>query len=225
MDVLGADALQNGLDGALQGEEVHAAIGAQGQNLCLHGQTVHAAGEIDAAKLIQPHGSVAVVVVVAQHLQHRGHGGGAHDGGVLPQRIQNLEGAAVGIIFIPENFVVSGGRDEGVGDDFAVSAGAAQRAQLIFQLLNGGIAPLGGLAPHEGGGDVIVAVEPGHLLRQIGHAAHVPPPGGNGRLIALHAKAQLGENGDHLLLRDAGAQQGVDFVRLQGQDGGLGDEV
>ena len=226
VDIFGPDVLQNGLNGPLHGKEVHIfPIGAQSEHLGLVGQAVLSARQVNAAYLIQPGGLVAIVPVPGQDLQHGGQGGGAHDGGVLSQRIENLKALPGEVVLRPANLVVLGGGDKGVGDDLVIPAGPAQLAQPVFQLLGGGVAALGGLTPHEGGGNVVVAMEPGHFLGQIGHAPHVAPPGGNRDLAILHLEAQLDQDGGHFRLGNFGAQQGVDLVRLQGEYRGLGHEV
>ena len=225
-DVLGPELLQNHLDHALYGVEIHTlAIGAQGEELLLRGQTVLSAGEIDPAQLVQAGGLVAIVIVPGEDLQHGGQGGGAHDGGVLPQGVQDLEGLAAGVVLRPADLIVVGGGDEGIGDDLVIAAGTAHAPQLLLQLLGVGIAALGGLAPLEGAGDVVIAVEPGHLLGQVVHPQHIAPPGGHGDLVAVDGKVQLLQDADHLVPRHVGAQQGVDLLRLQGQDGGVGHIV
>ena len=88
-EALNPQALQHGLHGALHPEEVHAAaIGPQGQHL---GLVSHAGavvfGEVGPAQLIEPDGFAAVVAVPGQDFQHGGQGGGAHDGGILPQGV------------------------------------------------------------------------------------------------------------------------------------------
>src|SRR5699024_3565764 len=133
-------------------------------------------GQVDPGQFVQPGGLIPVVPVPGQNFQHGGQSGGAHDGGVLPQGIENPETLPEGVVLWPANLVVVGGGNEAVGDEFVIPAGTAQRPQPVLQLLSRGIATLGGLAPHEGDGDVVVAVEPGNLLRQVSHALHVPPP-------------------------------------------------
>ena len=225
-DVRRPDLSQDGLHRPLQGKEVHSfAVSAQREHLLLHRQAVGPAREIDAAHLIQLGALVAEVVVPGQDLQHGGEHRGAHDGGILPQRVEDLEGLAAGIVRSPADLVVVGGGNEGVGDDLVIAACTAHRPQGALQLLLRGVAAPGGLAPHEGGGDVVVAVEPGHLLGQIGHGLHVGTPGGHGDLVSLHLEVQLLQDGHHLLGGDVGAQQGVDLLRLQLEHPGLRDVV
>ena len=213
--VPGPHRFQNGLHRALDGKEIHSgAVTAQGEELGLHRQPVRPARQIDLTQLVELHVPVAVVVIALEHLQHGRQGGGAHDGGVLPQGVEYAHTLPQGLVRWPADLVVGGGGDKGVGDDLAVAAGAAHLSQAVLHLLVGRIPPLGGLSPHEGGGDVVVTVEPGHLFGQVGHPAHVAPPGGDGHPVPLHTKAQLFQDADHLILRHIGAQQGVDLVRL-----------
>ena len=233
MDVLGPDLLQNGLDGTLHGVEVHIlAIGAHGQDLPLIGQAVLAAGEIDAAHLVELGGLVAVVVVPGQDLQHGGKHRGAHDRGVLAQGVEDLKALPGGVIRRPEDLVVIGGGDKGIGDDLIIPAGAAHAAQGLLQLLSGGIAAQGGLAQHQGGGDVVVAVEPGHFFRQVGNAHHVGTPGGDdhlggaiGEVLFRCADVYPLQIPVHIHRVDIGSQQGIDPVRIHGDGAGLGHIV
>ena len=113
----------------------------------------------------------------------------------------------------------------GVGDDLIMAKAAAHGAQLALQLLLLRVTAQGGLAPHEGGGNVVVAVETGHFLGQIGHPLHIAAPGGHSDLIAVHLEVQLAQDTDHLVSGYISTQQGVDLFRLEGQDGGLGNMV
>ena len=80
-------ALQQFLHPALQHEEVHfRAIGAQRDDSGLVGGAV-GLFQVDAADLVQAGLFIAIVVVAGQDFQHRGQDCGAHDGGVLAQRI------------------------------------------------------------------------------------------------------------------------------------------
>ena len=230
MDIYSPDVLENGLDGPLHGVEVHVlAVGAQGEHLGLVGQAVLPAGQIDPGQLIEPGGLVAVVVVAGEDIQHGGQGGGAHDGGVLPQRVEDLEALAGGVVAGPADLVIAGGGDEGVGDDLVIPEGAAERAQPVFQLLLGGVAAQGGLAPHKGDGDVVVPVEPGHLLGQIGDALHVGAPGGDDHVGGAVGEVVLLGVDLHplqifVLLRggDVGTQQGIHPLRIHADGAGLG---
>ena len=219
-----AQALQHQLHGALQGEEVHVGtVGAQGQHL---GLVSHAGavvlGEVGAAQLIEFGGLVAEVVVPGQDLQHGGQGGGAHDGGVLAQGIQDLQGIPQGGILGQVDLVVVGGADEGVGDDLVVARGAAQGADGVFRLLDGREAPALVHAGVQGVGDVVIAVEPGHLLGDVGVVLHIAAPGGHQDGVAVQLEAQGQQNAAHLRLTDVRAQQAVDLLRLQLHSGGIG---
>ena len=68
-------------------------------------------------------------------------------------------------------------------------------------------------------------MEAGYLLGQVGHTHHVAAPGRDRNLVPLHLEVQLFQDGGHLGGTDFGTQQGVDLVRLQRQDPGLGHEV
>ena len=108
-----------------------------------------------------------------------------------------------------------------------IPAGPAHPAQGLLQLLFRGVTAQGGLAPHQGGGDVVIAEEPGHFLRQVRHFLHVAPPGGhlNHAPLLGGGKADSLKDGVHHVFRHIGAQQGVDFIRLHLQNRGLGHIV
>ena len=112
-----------------------------------------------------------------------------------------------------------------------VAAGPAQLAQPVLQLLLRSEAAQGGLAPHEGGGDLVVPVEPGHLLRQVGDALHVAPPGGDdhvggavGEVLLLGDDVHPLQVLVHVHRGDVGAQQGVDPLRVHADGAGLGHD-
>ena len=66
-DIPGPNGFHERLNDAFHGEEVHLrTIGAQAEHLGLDGQTVLAAGEIDAAQFIEPGGLVAEIPVPGQ---------------------------------------------------------------------------------------------------------------------------------------------------------------
>ena len=221
-DVLDPQLLQNGFHSALEGKEVHAAaVSAQGQHLGLVGEAVGPL-EVNPAQLVELGGLVAEVVVPGQDLQHGGQGGGAHDGGVLAQGVQNFQRIPQGGILGQVDLIIIGGADEGVGDDLVVPGGAAHAAQQIFRLLDIREATAGGETVGEGVGDVVVAVEPGYLLGDVGVVLHIGPPGGNMDGVALHLEVQSFQNPDHFLTGNIGAQQAVDLLRLQLHGDGVG---
>ena len=226
-DVLDPQLLQNGFHSALEGKEVHAAVSAQGQHLGLVGQAVGPL-EVHPAQLIELGGLVAEVVVPGQDLQHGGQGSGAHDGGILAQGIQNFQGIPQGGVLGQVDLIVIGGADEGIGDDLIIPGGAAHAAQQVFRLLDIREATAGGETVGESVGNVVVAVEPGHFLRNVGVVLHVGPPGGHMDGVALHGEVQGFQDPDHLLPGHVGAQQTVDLFRLQlNRDGAgvFGDDV
>ena len=227
-DVLNPQLLQNGLHGALEGKEVHTvAVSAQREDLGLVGEAVGPL-EVNPAQLVELGGLVAEVVVPGQDLQHGGQSGGAHDGGVLAQGVQNFQRIPQGGVLGQVNFVVIGGANKGIGDDLIVPGGAAHAAQQVFRLLQIGEAPAGSQTIGESVGDVVVAIEPGHFLRNVGVVLHVGSPGGNMDGVALHLEVQSFQNPDHFLTGNVGAQQAVDLLRLQLHRDGvgvLGDDV
>ena len=227
-DVFNPQLLQNGLHSALEGKEVHTvAVSAQRQHLGLVGKAVGPL-EVHPAQFIELGGLVAEVVVPGQDLQHGGQSGGAHDGGVLAQGVQNFQRIPQGGILGQVDLIIIGGADEGVGDDLVVPGGAAHAAQQVFRLLDIREATAGGETVGEGVGDVVVAVEPGYLLGDVGVVLHIGPPGGNMDGVALHLEVQSFQNPDHFLTGNIGAQQAVDLLRLQLHGDGvgvLGDDV
>ena len=227
-DVFDPQLLQNGLHGALEGKEVHTvAVSAQREDLGLVGEAVGPL-EVNPAQFIELGGLVAEVVVPGQDLQHGGQSGGAHDGGVLAQGVQNFQRIPQGGILGQVDLIIIGGADEGVGDDLVVPGGAAHAAQQVFRLLDIREATAGGETVGEGVGDVVVAVEPGYLLGDVGVVLHIGPPGGNMDGVALHCEVQRFQNPDHFLTGNVGAQQAVDLLRLQLHGDGigvLGDDV
>ena len=221
-DVLDPQLLQNGFHSALEGKEVHAAaVSAQGQHLGLVGQAVGPL-EVHPAQLIELGGLVAEVVIPGQDLQHGGQGSGTHDGGILAQGVQNLQGIPQGGILGQVDLIVIGGADEGIGDDLIIPGGAAHAAQQVFRLLDIGEATALRETVGEGVGNVVVAVEPGHFLRNVGVVLHVGPPGGHMDGVALHGEVQGFQDPDHLLPGHVGAQQAVDLFRLQLDRDGVG---
>ena len=59
----------------------------------------------------------------------------------------------------------------------------------------------------EGVGDLVVAVEPGHFLGDVGPVLHVAAPGGDQDGVPLQAEAQGKQDAAHLLFGDVGAQE------------------
>ena len=69
-------------------------------------------------------------------------------------------------------------------------------------------------------------METGHFFRQICHFFYIAAPGGNGDPTGfIDLERKFFENGDHFFVGYVGAQQGVDFLRLQFQNGGVGHIV
>src|SRR5699024_7811680 len=137
-----------------------------------------------------------------------------------------------GVVLGPADLVVVGGGDEGVGDDLVIAQGPAGLAQGALHLLLRRVAALGGLPPHEGDGDVVVAVEPGHLLGQVGDALHIGAPGGDdhavgavGAVLVFGADAHTSQVLVLLHSGDVGAQEGVHPLRVHGDGVGLGHIV
>ena len=221
-DVFDAARLEDRLDAALEREEVHiVAVGAEGEELRLVGKAV-GARQVDLAQLVEPHGLVAVVVVAGDDLQHGGEDGGAHDGGVLAQRVEDLERAAQRGVRRHTDLIVVGRADERVGDDLVVAEGAAGRAERAVEALRLRKAAARRFAAHERAGNVVVAVEAGDLLGDVAVMLHVAAPAGDENVVAVQFKAEGEENFAHQALGQVGAEEGVDLLRLELDDrGGL----
>ena len=151
-------------------------------------------------------------------------------GRYLNNKFQNK--ALIFGVLRPADLIVVGGGDEGVSDDLVIAQGAAGLAQSALHLLNRGVAAPGGLTPHEGGGDVVIAVEPGDLLGQVGDALHVAAPGGDDDVGGAVGEALiLGDDANTLQIpilvrgRDISAQQGIDPLRVHPDGAGLRDVV
>ena len=219
---------QTGKDGfqlALQMEEAHAvAVGTQHQHLGFLRQHLAFHRQVDLCQLVQHHIPVVVGIVPAQDLQHGGQDDGAHDGGILAQRVLDPQSLAQGRIGTQADLVKGSGRDEGVGDDLIIAQTPAQLTGLGFQLHFLAVAALsGGL--ESGGGDLVVAVGAAHFLGNVCHPDQVGTEGGNQNGVALHGDLQPVQVADHVLLGDIRAQQAVDLVSLQRQGALLGDVV
>ena len=188
-DAGNAQAIQDCLHRTLQGEKVHIrAIGTKREHLWLVSEAVWPC-EVGAAQLVELGGLVSVVVVPGQNLQHRGQRGRPHDGSVLSQGIENPQRIAQGRVRGQMDLVVIRGADEGIGDDLVIARRAAQSADGILRLLDGGEAAAGIHAGGEGAWNPVVAVETGHLLRNIGVVLHIGTPRGDVYLIAVQLKA------------------------------------
>ena len=108
--------------------------------------------------------------VSLEGFQHGGQGRGAHDGGVLAQGVEDFHGLPQGAVGGQTDGVKHLRRVEGVGEDFGIAQTPGNDAGLLGQRGLGGVAALGGGAVGQGGGDAVVAVEPRHLLGDVGHA-------------------------------------------------------
>ena len=73
--------------------------------------------------------------------------------------------------------------------------------------------------------DLVIAVGAAHLLRNVHHPHQVGPEGGNDDGVVLHGDFQSVQVHHHILFGNAGAQQVIDLLRLQGQLPGLGNVI
>lgn len=171
-------------------------------------------GEVDVADLIEGGGFVAVVVVAGEHLEHRGDGRGAHDAGVLAERVLDDDAFTVIAVRRKPDLVVVFGADEGVGRDLVKPLCEQGAAEKLLELLDGGVAAVGGAADG-GDGDLVVAVEPRDLLSEVGLVREVGAEGGRDDEFAVDPAFEAGEDAVHLLDRHLDAEEAVDPVGLQ----------
>ena len=219
-------ALEDGLDLSLQGEEVRTlAVGTQNQTLGLCGKHLTLYGEVDLCQLIELDIIVMVVIVSAENGEHGGQGYGTHDGGVLTQRVLNDQSVPQGRILGQTDHVKDVGRDEGIAEDLAVAKTAAQRACQILLHHSSGVATLCGFGTEGGGGDHIIAIESAYLLCNICHDLQIGTEGGNVDGSALYGDLQTAEIFYHVGLGNVGAEEGIDPLNLQLHSTGLGDIV
>ncbi len=227
-DVRDAQLVKQRLDAALEGEEVRAvAVSAEGKVLRLVGKAI-LARQVNLAQLIEARGFVSVAVVARNDLQHARQDRRAHDGGVLAQRVQNLEGIAQRGILRHADLVIIRRADERVCDDLVVAQRAHRAADGAVEALLLGKAAARGLAAHQRAGDLIVAVEARDLLGNIAVMLHVAAPGRDVDIVAVQDKAEGDEDLAHSLFRKVCAEQGVDLVGLELDNGGRllpGDHV
>ncbi|MPM46230.1 hypothetical protein SDC9_92928 [bioreactor metagenome] len=168
---------------------------------------------IDGGKLVKIGGFVAVAEITAQNLQHGGQRGGAHHAGVLTKGIQDGDRSALRVGGRHADFIIGGGGDEGIGHDLRPADGAAEVPNLPLGFLPGGEAAAGGAA-HESFRNLIVAVEAGDLLGDVGALLHIGAPGGNRDHIAVKSKTKGEQDLAHLFHGYVGSQQAVDFFGL-----------
>ena len=108
--ILRAKVFYNSLDETLDGEEIDLrTVGAEGEILLLDGKSVLAAEVIGSAELVELNLLVAEVVVAGEYFEHGRQSGRAHDGGVLAQRVEDLEACALRGVCRHADLVVIGG--------------------------------------------------------------------------------------------------------------------
>ena len=213
-------------------EEV-VAVGGHHQNRLFRGQTVGIGltfgiqlRQIDLGLLKQMDGGGTVVIVAGSGFQHGGQGGGAQQALVLAQGIGDDNSLTADVILRHADPVKGFGAEEGKGLGFIVAGGVAGVADTAIENLARRQAALCGLAPQQGGGNVVVTEEAGDLLCDVSHAFHVIAPGGNGDRITVHGEGQLFQRFDHEFPADLGADKAADAFGLQLQrTDGLGHGI
>ena len=156
-----------------------------------------------------------MVVVARDDLQHGGENGRAHDGGVFPEGVEDAQAVAARIVLRHTDLVVVAGADEGIGNDLVKPEGTAGLTQLPLAELNRAEAAAAGQTARKARGQLVVAVEAGDLLREIGVVLHVAAPGGNQHRVPVKAETEVSENLAHRALVNVGAEQAVDPGRFQ----------
>ena len=129
--IIGTGQVQAGkqaFHGALEGEEIgFAAVAAYHKDSLFLRQILALTGQVLAGDLVKPCFGIAVIVVAGQRIQHAGQPGGAHDGGILAERIGDDDGFAHGMIGRQADLIVHLGAHEGVGDDLIVAMALLMR--------------------------------------------------------------------------------------------------
>ena len=176
---------EKGFHDPLQGEEVvPLPVHADGGHLPLIGQFLPLHWQIDTSDLIESGRFVAVVVVAGEHLQHGGDGGGAHHAGVLTQGIQDGHTVAVPILLRETDLIIIFGADEGVGGHFIEPLSQKYLVDQTFKLLFGSVAAV--CHPSDGGGgNPVVAIEPGNLLGDIRLMLQIPTEAGRQHIVPI----------------------------------------
>ena len=178
--------------------------------------------------LIEAGGLVAVAVVAGNDLEHARQDRRAHDGGILAQRVQNLQGVAQRGILRHADLIVIGRADEGIGDDLIVAQRAHSAADGAVEALLLAKAAARGLAAHERAGNLIVAVEARNLFGNVAVMLDVAAPGRHVDVVAIQDKAEGDKNFAHQVFAEFRAEQGIDLVGFELDDRGglfLGDHV
>ena len=171
------------------------------------------------ADLVEAGLPVAIVIVPGEDLEHGGEDGGAHDGRVLAQGVEDPQAVAQGGVGREADLVIIGRRDEGVGDDLVQTEAAADLPYPALAELLGGEAAAGADGTGEAGGNLVIAVEAGNLLGEVGVMLDVGAPAGHGDGAVLDREAELAEDDGHVVGGDLSPEQGVDAIGLEGKDG------
>ena len=109
--------LEDGLDFSLQGEESFSgAVSAQQQLLGLLRQHLTLCRQVHLGNFIELGSLVVVGAVPGENVHHGGQGNGAHDGGILTQRVLNPQTVPQRRILRQTDLVKGTGGGEGVGD-------------------------------------------------------------------------------------------------------------
>ena len=217
--VIGAGQIQpaeEGFHSALESEEVgFAAVAAYHKDSLFLRQILALAGKVLAGDLVEPCFGIAVIVVAGQGIQHAGQPRGAHDGGILAERIGDDDGSAHGMIGRQADLIVHLGAHEGVGDDLIVAHGDHGVIDAALEIL---LRRDNGLrrAAQGGGGDLIVAVHTGYFLGDIGLLLQISAVAGNDALIAHHGDLQGTQRFHHLLTGEGDAEETVHPVGIEG---------
>ena len=200
----------------LQGKEICAvAVHANGHTVRLFRQSVRSGGQILLADLIQGNSSVPVLVVGCQNVQHAGQCGGAHDAGVLAQRVGDGNGLAQLAVCRQTNAVEALGGSERIGQRAVI----AQSHHGLFCLAQELLLRCQLCLCHttdDRGRNVIVAVDSCHFLGNVCRTLQVDAEAGRNADIAVHMNFQRLKCLNHLLTGDIRAKEPVDPIRIEG---------
>ena len=212
---------QQQLDHPFQGIEIASAAIEPDRHLrVLIRQFLPLVRDIFIPDLIAIENGVFMRIVVGKHFQHRRQGGGTHYAGILPQRVGNLHALAKRGIFGKADLVVKLRADEGIGHDLVAASRLKGTVDLPLELLlrcEGGFRG----SPDHRSRDLVIAVEAGDFLCNIGFMLHIGTEGGHDHFIPLQLEFQAEQDLFHLLAGDFNPQETVNPIRVEGDPGGL----